>query len=459
MKNAVPARKVAIYCAILPCCFFFLSAQAQQSVVLEGYIQQALNHNVSLAQQHLDVSRAQEAVRQSKALSGLHLTFDANYTLAAGGRKLDFPIGDLLNPVYAALNQLTQSNAFPMVQNADFQFLPNNFHETKISFSYPLYNTDLKYNRKIQSGMLDSKKAVLAAGEQQLRFEITKAYLQYLQTIEAEKIWQNSKSVLLELKRFNESLVRNNVATKEIISTADYEISKADNEIFGLQSQRNSAQTYFNMLLGSDFAQPITADSTFLHKPVPEYDLKALLDGAAGKRQELNALQTSVAVAEVNAKRNEANQKLPDLYLGGSFGFQGFKYKFNRDQAYALGQVGLSYNIFDGGYLKSKSAESRLDAQLAQNQYQNSLQMIQVEIINAWNELDAARFAFNTAGKNVDTAKAIFRITSNKYKAGQVLLLEFLDAENRVTTAELQQLLSWTDVLLKEAALRKAAGL
>lgn len=456
MKIPLLWRHVVTICAVFSCC---PPLEAQQSAVLEGYIQQAFEHNLSLNQQHLEILKARASVREARSLSSLRLNFDANYTLAAGGRKLDFPIGDLLNPVYSTLNQLTQSNAFPQVQNAEIQFLPNNFHETKISFSYPLYNSDLKFNRKIQSGILDAQEAARAAGEHQLRFDITQAYLQYLQAVQGEKIWQNSRKVLLELKRFNESLVKNNVATREVVATADYEISKADNEIFGLQSRQNSARAYFNMLVDGNFDRELTADTALLSAPVPEYDLKKLLDDAAAKRQELSALQTSVSVAQINAQRNEANEKLPDLYLGGSFGFQGFKYKFNKEQAYALGQVGLTYKLFDGGYLRSKSEESRLDAQLAQNQYENSLQLIRMEIINAWNELDAAKFAFNTAKKNVDTARAIFRITDNKYKAGQVLLLEFLDAQNRVTTAELQQLISWTNVLLKEASLRKAAGL
>ena len=63
------------------------------------------------------------------------------------------------------------------------------------------------------------------------------------------------------------------------------------------------------------------------------------------------------------------------------------------------------------------------------------------------------------AQKNVDAAQAIFKITNNKYRAGQVLLLEFLDAQNRITSAQLHQLLSRADMLLKEAALKKAAGI
>lgn len=86
-------------------------------------------------------------------------------------------------------------------------------------------------------------------------------------------------------------------------------------------------------------------------------------------------------------------------------------------------------------------------------------QQIALQVSSSWNELEAAQNSFRTAQIGLRAAEETFRIVNNKYRANQVLLLEFLDAQNRVTTAKLQQLLAWSEVLVKEAALRKAAGL
>jgi len=439
--------------------FCLSNGYAQNSPILEAYIQSGISNNLSIQGQALEIQKAQQSARQSKAMSKLKLAFDANYTLAAGGRKLDFPIGDLLNPVYGTLNQLTQSNNFPFVENTAIQFLPNNFHETKISFAYPLYNTDLKFNRTIQGQLLDSKTALKSAEEQVLRYDITRAYLQYMQSLEAEKVWQNTRTVLLELLRFNESLVKNNVATKDVVATAEYELSKVENEIFSYQTKQSSARAYFNYLLNADLQNPIEADSNLLQAIIPKYDLPVLIQETLERRQELSAIESMLAASASNVRRNEVKQRLPDFYLGGSLGFQGFGYKFNKEQAYALGQVGLSYSLYDAGLQKSKTQETRLDNQLANNQLQQVRRQMALEVTAAWNELEAARFAYQSAQKNVEAAKSIFRIVNNKYRAGQLLLLEFLDAQNRVTSAELQQLLSWAEILLKEAVLKKAAGI
>lgn len=438
---------------------------AQQSVILERYIQTGLDNNLALQTQTLDIRKAQEAIRQSKALFYPTLQFNANYTRAAGGRRIAFPVGDLVNPIYANLNQLNEfvqpgAPDYPTnVPNVNEQFLPDDFHETKLTFAYPLFNSDLKYNRQIQEQLYQSKSAQKAAYQHELRYQITEAYLQYLQTLEAEKIWQNSKTVLTELRRFNESLVNNNVATRDVVATADYELSKADNEIFRLRSSQNTARAYFNFLLNKDLQSEVTVDTALLRSQAAAYQPSDLIQNALANRQEFNALRAGMSAAEMDVKRNDANLKIPDFYIGGETGFQGFGYKFNNEQAYILARVGLTYDIFDGGMRKSKTQEARLEAEKIRARYSEAQQQVSLQVTQAWNEFQAAQNSYTTTQAGLKAAEETFRIVNNKYRASQALLIEFLDAENRVTTARLQQLLAWSDVLLKEAALRKAAGI
>ena len=445
---------------LLAFCLPFYLPLLAQSPVLEAYIQEGLTGNLALKQQQLDLQKGLEAIRQSKALFYPTVQFNANYTRAAGGRSIEFPIGDLLNPVYATLNNITQSNQFPTLKNEQIQFLPDNFHETKLSFAYPLYNTDLKYNQQIQTQLYQSKSAQKAAYEHALRYQITEAYLQYLQALEAEKIWRNAKAVLLELRRFNESLVKNNVATKDVVATADYELSKADNEIFKLQSNQNTARAYFNFLINKNLQSEVTADSALLRKAVDAgYQPGELVQNALAQRQEFNALRAGMKAAELDVKRNDANQRLPDFYIGGEAGFQGFGYTFNGEQAYLLARVGLTYDLFDKGLRKSKTQEARIEAEKVRTQYTQAEQQIALQVTQAWNEFEAAQNTFKTATAGLQAAEATFKIVHNKYRANQVLLIEYLDAQNRVTTARLQAVLAWSEVLLKEAGLKRTAGL
>lgn len=444
--------------------FCQFKAPAQQSAVLEQYIQTGLSNNLALQQQGISLQQARENIRQSKALFLPKFQFDANYTRATGGRRIEFPVGDLMNPVFAnlnAINEALQPGApdYPTnIENVNIQFLPDDFHETKVSVAYPLFNSDLKYNRQIQEQLYESQAAQKAAYEHELRYQITDAYLQYLKALEAEKIILNSKTVLVELRRFNESLVKNNVATKDVVATADYELSKTDNELIQLKRSQDNVRTYFNYLINRDLKSEIATDTALLRAEVAAYTLDDMIQKALASRQEFNALRAGMAAAETDVKRNDANLKIPDFYIGGEAGFQGFGYKFNSEQSYALARIGLTYDIFDGGMRRSKTQQARLEADKIRTRTNEAQQQIALQVTQAWNEFEAARNTFTTTRAGLTAAESTFKIVSNKYRANQALLIEFLDAENRVTTARLQQLLAWTDVLLKEAALKKAAG-
>jgi outer membrane protein TolC len=443
---------------------FFLSAPihplcSQRSPVLDAYISEGLANNLSVLKSELDVERSRTLLAQARASARPSVEFNASYILAAGGRSLDFPVGDLLNPVYSTLNFLTQSSLFPQIENTKVRFIPNNFQETKFNFAYPIYNTDLKYLKTIRESEVAGRISLRDAREVSLAGEISQAYIQYLQTLELRKIWLRSKNVLLELKRFNQSLVRNNVATSDVVSTAEYELSKVENELFHTSSLENSARSYFNYLIGADLLRPVTADTSLLNTPVQAYSLDELIQNAPERRSELKALESFSTAAMADVKRNEANQKLPDVYIGGSAGFQGFGYDFTNDQAYVLTQVGLSYPIYNGGLNRSKSQESRLNARMADAELRQVAEQVKLDIIASFNAFEAARFSLLSAQKNVEAAEAIFRIVNNKYRAGQALLLEFLDAKNRVDTALQQEIIARADLLIRQAALRKSAGL
>ncbi|MCS7036322.1 MAG: TolC family protein [Saprospiraceae bacterium] len=437
---------------------------AQRSTVLEQYIQAGLTHNLALQQQDWQLRKAQESVRQAKALSYPVFQFEANYMRATGGRRIQFPVGDLVNPIFANLNLLNElvqpgSPDYPTdVPNVNEQFLPDDFHETKVRFSYPLFNTDLKYNRLIRQELYASQAAQKAAYEVELRYRIAAAYLNYLQAIEAEKIWLNSRTVLQELRRFNESLVNHHVATRDAVAAADYELSKAESELVRLRGAQNTARAYFNYLLHRDLQSEVVADTALMQPAAATYALEPLLAQALAQRPELAALQAGIRAADADTRRNAANLRVPDFYVGGELGFQGFGYRFDSEQAYALVRVGMTYDLFDGGLRRSRAQEARLEAERLRTQLADAEQQIALQITEARNAWQAAQQAYTAAQMGVRAAEEAFRIVNNKYRANQTLLIEWLNAQNRLSTAQLQQSLAWYDVLLKEAALRRAAG-
>ncbi len=105
-----------------------------QSPLLERYIQEGISSNLALKQQRLEIEKSLRAIDEARSNLYPKIAFAPNYIVAAGGRKIEFPIGDLLNPVYSTLNELTGSGNFPALQNEQIQFLPNNFRIFRCDF-------------------------------------------------------------------------------------------------------------------------------------------------------------------------------------------------------------------------------------------------------------------------------------------------------------------------------------
>ena len=447
--------------------FWALTGQAQSpSALVDGYVQEGLQNNLALKQEGLDISRVRELLNQARSLFYPRVAFNPTYSLAAGGRRLEFPVGDLLNPAYAALNGLTGSERFPTnIPNVNQLLAPNDFHDTKLAVQYALYNTDIQYNYLIQKSLLSAQEARKRVIENEIRYIIQTAYYQYLQTLEGLRIFDNARSTLGELARLNQKLVVNNVATKEVVTQARYELSKVDQQVAVAQRNREAARAYFNFLLNRELTAPIQIDSTLASvAPSPQVAdrlgvevLTGLQQLAVRNRQEVGQLGYSLAAAQTAVKLNEANALIPNLYVGGNAGFQGFGYSF-RKQAYVVAQLGLQWDLFRGYEKRSKIQQAKIQTDILQTRLTELERQIQLQVLQAWYDLDAAQKNLTATQSGADNAEQTFRILDSKYRNGQALLIEFLRGQNDRLTAQLQQSLARMDVLIKRAALDRAVA-
>lgn len=433
--------------------------QPLPSPILDAYVQEGLQNNLALKQETLEISRVAESLVQARALFYPRVTFNPTYSLAAGGRSIQFPVGDLLNPAYKTLNQLTGSDRFPTnIANVNQLLAPNNFQDTKINVQYAIFNTDLQYNYLIQKEFVSAQEARRRVVENELRYNIATAYYQYLQTLEAQRIFENSRQVLTQLSRLNEKLVANNVATKDIVTQARYEISKVDQQLAVAGKNRESARAYVNFLVNRDLRSNIEVDSLLTKSLTVRTDsLGNLEETALRNRQELSQLGSSIKAAQLGVKLNEANAIIPNVYVGGNAGFQGYGYHF-AGQGYGLVQFGLSWDLFKGHEKRSKIQQARLQTDILQTRLTEVQKQVQLQVVQAYYDLDAATESLTATQSGLANAEQTFRLIDSKYRNGQALLIEFLRVQNDRLTAQIQQSLARMDVLVKRAALDRATA-
>ncbi len=441
---------------ILLSAIFALKTKAQ-SPILDTYIQQGLQNNLSLKTESVELQKAIANIAIAKSNFAPKLTFAPNYSLAAGGRKLSFPIGDLLNPVYSTLNQLTRTNNFPQVENVNQQLAPNNFHDTKLSFQYPIFNADIQYNYLIQKELLTTAEAKKKVLENEIKHQIAITYFQYLQTLEGIKIIDESRKLLNEFIKFNQKLVNNNVATKDIVYAAEYDLSKLNQQQVGIEKNQEMAKTYLNYLMNRDYKLPIEADSN-LFKTLPFVEtLDVLRAESLTHRNELNQIKSGIKVSESAIKLQEINAKRPQFFVGGNTGFQGFGYKF-KDQAYLVAQVGMSFDLYHGNEKKHKIEAAKISKIALESKKTEVEQQIQLQVSQAYFELDAAIKSLESANEAIKKTQKTMPIIMSKYKNGQAIYMEVLKIQNDEMLAKMTESLGRNEVWVKKAMLDKVLG-
>jgi outer membrane protein len=429
-----------------------------QSAILKAYVQTGLEGNLALQQQSLEIEKAITAIEEARSNLFPKIAFSPTYTLAAGGRQISFPIGDLLNPVYNTLNQLTASNNFPQVENEEIQFLPNNFQETKVDFQLPLFNANIKYNIKLKTDLSNSERSKRRLLAYELKYQIEAAYYQYLQSLEAIKVYNNALTFLNNYLGFNKRLVANDIVLKDVIYASEYEISKIESDKITALKNSKVAAAYFNFLINRQAEVPIEVDTAlFLSNPLLE-PLEKYQNAALLNRPEFEQLRMGKAVTSTLLEMQEKNAKRPDFYVGGNIGIQGFGYQF-RGQGYALMQIGMNWDIFHGKEKRHKIEQTKIQERILGLKEQETVSQIELQVAQALFELEGAMTKANLTGKGVFLTQKLLDMINKKYENNDALYIEVLEAQNDHLIAELGSRLAQFDVWLKKSDLDKVSGL
>ncbi len=410
--------------------------------VLDRYVAEALTSNLTLKQEDLAYEQSLQSLAQSKALFMPSAGISATYTLAQGGRRISFPIGDLLNPVYSTLNQMTGSDQFPSVNNEEIQFLPNRFHETKLRVVQPLFNSDIWYGYKAQQQMVTVQQAKRQAYETELKGMVKDAYFSYLQSSEAIKIYEHSLELLDERLRVTQRFFEAQLVTKDAVYNAQFDRSKMETQLGEARKNERLAKAYFNFLLNRDLNTEIIVDPQFsgdfsAPQLIVTENTTGLTEIALQQRNELKQVQQAEEATSYLVKMSDASQIMPNLAVIGDIGYQGFDYKFNGDQQFSMLIFSLQWDLFKGGARKAKYQSALLQKSTLEAQEEQLEKQIELQVIQAYEEARSAANNLLSAEYALKTSENAFKITKARFEQNQVLPLEFQQSQLNYTNAQL----------------------
>jgi len=438
----------------------FQRASAQQGSPLDEYIRLGLDSNLALHQRNFDLSRSQLDLKRARSLFYPQAGFSSQYTLANGGRSQEIPIGDLLNGVYSSLNQLTGSNKFPQVANQSIQFLPNDFHDTKMEVTVPILNTDLLHNKEVTTETINTRRADRDVYRRDMVRNIRQAYYQYLQAGKAQDIYATALLLVKENLRVSQKFVENNMATREVVLRAQAQVSGVRSSLIESGNDLRNAAAYFNFLLNRPLESPIRIDSSLMTWQLPaetgdqeasgqHVSAAVTLPGFpsfAGTttqtsvnagREEFSRLRSYQHILQSNLKWDR-NYLIPQLNAFYDVGYQGYGFHFNGTQFYQLAGLNLIWPLFKANDNKYKIQQARIDIDAIDDQYRQLTEQLTLEQQITVNNYNSSFEALRAQADEVSSAREAYRLAEKRFDEGSALQVELIDARTQMTNAEIR---------------------
>ncbi|MBS1602833.1 MAG: TolC family protein [Bacteroidetes bacterium] len=441
--------------------------------VLEQYIRLGLDSNLALHQRNFDLERSRLDLKRARSLFYPQAGFSSQYTLANGGRSIDIPIGDLLNGAYSTLNQLTNTKRFPQVANQSVQFLPNDYHDTKMEVTLPILNTDLQHNREINRETIGVRQADRDVYRRDLVRSIRQAYYQYLQSGKAVEIYTTALSLVKENRRVSGKFVENHMATREIVLRAQAQVSEVEASLIEAENQRKNAAAYFNFLLKRSLDSDVVTDSSLMAPGVDEV-VDPAGGGAAGgvfasdrassggtvllsRREEFDRVRSYQRITASNLKWDRA-YLVPKLNAFYDVGFQGYGFHPNGSQFYQLAGIQLVWPLFKAGDNKLKIRQAEIDMASLDEQYKQLTRQVSLERETTVNNYRSALEALRSLSDGVSSAREAYRLAERRFNEGQALQIELIDARTQLTNSEIRYSVGRLAVLNRAADLERVTA-
>ncbi|PXY46869.1 TolC family protein [Flavobacterium hydrophilum] len=415
---------------------------------LESYIQTGLKNNEVIRQHNFDINKSMYALKEARALFYPTVSLNGSYTKADGGRTIDIPIGDMLNPVYRTLNQITNSNAFPMLENQSVLINPDNFYDAKIHTTMPLLNFEIIYNKRIKNQQTTLQKIELEIYQRELVKEIKIAYYKYLQSVEGIKIYEDALALVKENQRVNQALFKNEKINRTAVLRSDNEVIRIQANLETARQTSNNARSYFNFLLNQKLDTTIEIEEN----EVPP--IGAMAENTQN-REELQKLTQAKEINE-NVSKLTNSYWLPKVSGFADFGAQDFDFEADKNSRYYFAGVGLEWNIFSGNKNKWKLKQVEEDSKKIISQTDNVKHQLLLQFQVSQNNLKSALEQFNADKNQKQSAKKYNDDITKLYKEGQAIYIELLDAQNQWVNAQLNTNISLYNSWIAFAELERA---
>ena len=391
-------------------------------------------------------------IYQFNALSQRYEYFQLQTTSMESNLSLTQPVSITGGTFYLSGDVLKQN------QTSSFSGATNYYGNFQISLRQPLFYPNLlKINRDQANLRLDETYSNFQHDELDVVYQVTNAFYTAYRLSQQEKITLDQVKQIEETYSAAKSKYGAGLIPEVDMLQSEVDLASSRNQSLNNKNDASRAKNALKVMLGLPLEKDVLLQAD-LHFDSVTVDQKMAIDKALANRAELLNAERNRDISRLDVDIASSRRHVK-FDLTASYGLNrndtllaSVFNDFNRGRAVAL-QV--SVPIFDWG-IHAREVESA-EAQLmnADLNYQYTGQQIRQEIIDLVATIYAAQSRITVLAKTVEVAQKTYDITQERYAVGTASRNDLAQAQQRLTSARLDNLGALIDYQLGLADLER----
>jgi outer membrane protein len=431
-----PLVRIFLPLSFLP--LLLTSASAQEGWSLEQCIGYAIENNIQVKQQELNIKINENSFTQSKYshLPNLNASASHNYNF---GRAIDYGSNTVSNDLSSSGLSASSSVA-----------LFNGFQIT---------NTRKRESINLQASISDIEKL-----KNSIALNIASAYLQIL--FYDELVATNRKQVELSnlQKERTSILVKAGSLPEGNIYEIDAQLASDELQLVNAQNQLEMAYLVLIQMLDLKSAENFRIQKPNLEgfdETIPTDSPINLFEQSQQFLPQIKSAQLRVSSAEKGFAIARGGY-YPRLSLSGSYNTgvrmflkepasltnEPFMEQFKQNASYSVG-LSLTIPIFNALQVRTSVSTARINTDMARLNLENEKNILFKEIQQAYADANAALKKYYATTKSLSALQEAYRYTEQKFGLGMVTTLDYTTAKTRLAKAETELLQSKYEFIFK----------
>ena len=304
-----------------------------------------------------------------------------------------------------------------------------------LSARLPLYSGGAN-EANIKSGEIGAQSARLTTerAREDLKYEVITAYWDAVEASKKVEVQRDTVNKYDAHLKNVTALYDAGAQAKIDVLRSSVELSNARQELISAENSYEVNLATLRNLLNIARTEPLTLTTEVTYQPF-EKAMEDCISYAYRNRLDLTVERAKLRQRELAIESARAGYR-PSVSLTLGTGLSSQFHPRHDTSSDVSASVGVSWNIFDSGVTRGAIEEAEAERDIALLNVQKAEETIDLNLRKAYLNMREAEKRFTSTEDAVAQAREDYYIASERYRAGEGILLDIIDAQTALASAE-----------------------